>query len=145
MRKNIISFLLLLQFGLVAFAKQELKPDKIMDAKNKDSFKAEIMFGDKVSVFDVDQGKQNHQFIYKLNGQIFRDKKLGRKNLQFLFGKVTEILKAPSNNPELCSRDKIILRTSVSGVNSEKIACIGSKTKVAVGLTELVNSLDLLL
>lgn len=144
MKKKIIFFLFLLHLGSVGFAKQELKSDKTFDAKSNDFFKVEIIFGDKESVFSVNQGK-NHQFIYKLNGQILRDKRLGRKNLQFLFGKVFEILKTPSNNPELCSRDKMILRTSTSGVNSERTACVGSKTKVAVGLTELINSMNLLL
>jgi hypothetical protein len=134
MNKSTIAILLLFLF---------LSP--LQAAQTGDGFTAAITFGDKTSTFKVWKDNTKNHFSFVSSDSVKREGSLSEKNFRFLTKKILGLKDEVSNKPDLCPRSFIVLNYNFEGSTSKQFGCIGSKTAIAKGLTELANTLDLLL
>lgn len=108
-------------------------------AAQPSSLSLQLNLGDKITKFEIRNSKK---LTIRVNG---REHQTLRGNIQNAFAKAAAAAKEKSNDLLLCRRQNIQLVLKDKDAKEIKvIGCVGSKTPVAVKLTELANLLALM-
>jgi hypothetical protein len=105
----------------------------------------EINYGDRTSSFRIYEKSGGKFFSYRNSYGKSSDGTLTESSYKFIRKKADEVLKHSSNDINFCLRKFIVLKTVFGGKTAERKACIGSPSPTAKKMTELTNTLELLL
>lgn len=114
-------------------------------AKVSGDISTEINFGEKLSSFRIFDQNGEHHFTFINSYGKQANGPLSKSGYDFLVKKVNDVLKEQSNDMNFCTRKYMSVKTVLNGKPVERKACIGSDSAIAKRMTELANTLQLLL
>ena len=108
-------------------------------------FTTSVNFGDRISKFRIFSKGDYPWFSFSDSYGKFQDGPLTKVNYNYIVKIFNQSLKEKSNDMTFCRRQYITVKSTIDGKVRETKSCIGSPTKVAKILTNVANTLDLLL
>lgn len=131
--KNRITFYCFFLFSMSALAgKSELNSIQQVNA--------EIKFGDKVTNYKLWKDEKTYNYSFQNSSGEASTGQMTEKDFKFLVGKIESAKELSSNERRFCPTKYIKVMLDAKP-QTEKFACIASKTKISTRLTEVANIL----
>ncbi len=100
----------------------------------------EVVHGDLVSKITIDKNKGSQHIIFQNNRGAYVKNEMSKKNYNYIIKSINE-LKGTPNDVKFCHR----FHVEVKYAGKKRIGCIGSKSKFARELTQLLRLINILI